>query len=1111
MPKRRRHRRKWAGHCLLAVGVTLALASPGKAAEKPAAPDSFPPEHVEFFEKTIRPLLVANCQKCHGPEEAKSGLRIDSRAALLQGGESGPAIVPGSPEEGLLIDAVRYGDVYQMPPTGKLRDAEVANLVEWVRLGAPWGVESSHTTSELAAERKEFSAEERSFWAFQPLRQPVLPAVKDTAWPKNDLDLFVLAQLEAQGLRPARAADRRTLLRRVTYDLLGLPPTPEETAEFLADESPEAFARVVERLLASPRYGERWGRHWLDVARYSDSNGMDENLAFVNAFRYRDYVIRALNSDKPFDEFVCEQLAGDLLPTTDPAQQLDRIVATGFLVIGPKMLAEDDPVKMQMDIVDEQVDTVGQAFLGLTLGCARCHDHKFDPIRIDDYYALAGIFKSTHTMDNHRVVAQWHERPLASDADLKKLADHQRSVQTAQQEVDQLIDTVYAAQLAEALPHTADYLLLASRLRSLPPLRSMIAQQATLPSDSLVIEAENFVRGNLAIHQQGYGEGIGVLVNQDAYPNFAEYEIEVAAGGTFQLELRYAAAEARPIGISINGNLVEQGAASAVTGSWNPDGQQWHAELVVELGPGKNLIRLERDGPFPHLDKFACVPAALPAECETLDYLGVEAAARRAGLNSIFAAQWIAFLDRVEQQADSIFQRWIAQLKDHSPEEVQSEHDSLAQALGLDRLPHDSRALAERYQTLFLAAHDSEDASGDVAAPVIESFRQVLIDKSGPWARSEKLSDTYPSEVKVQLAGLRETLAATQQSAPRFDHAMAVADSAGTNLQIHLRGNHLTLGEEVPRRFPRILCAETPEPLTATSSGRLELARWLTDGKHPLTSRVLANRVWRWHFGTGIVNTPDNFGLLGSRPTNQALLDYLAIYLQEHGWSLKQLHRAILLSSTYQMSTDYCEAAQAHDPENQLLWRRNRRRLEGEVVRDALLAISCQLDTTMFGQLLTATPRQYVSGTGNGSIANYASPRRSVYLPVIRSALYDVFQAFDFADPSTLHGDRAETTVPPQALFMLNSELMLSGSESLARRVLEDGELDDRGRVRRLYELAYTRPANDQEIERALTFVAHFRSAWERELPQDSSLANVRAWQGLCQSLLAAHEFLYIE
>jgi mono/diheme cytochrome c family protein len=793
-----RHRRAVV---LLPLVLLLVPCSPLPAAEAG-------PEATKFFEERVRPVLANHCQPCHDAARHKGGLRLDSRTALLQGGDSGPAIKPGQPEESLLIRAIRHGEQLRMPPKKKLSQREITDLTAWVRHGAPWPDTSATVRPGARPEAPSLTEEERSFWAFRPAVEPPLPAVKDGSWPRTSLDLFVLAKLEEAGLRPAPPADRRTLLRRATFDLTGLPPTPEETKQFLADSSPDAYEKVVDRLLASPAYGERLGRHWLDVARYADSNGMDENLAHANAWRYRDYVVAAFNQDMPYDQFVVEQLAGDLLPPDSESINRRRVIATGFLSLGPKMLAEDDPVKMEMDIIDEQIDTLGRTFLGLTFGCARCHDHKFDPLSMADYYGLAGIFKSTKTMDNFRVVARWHERDIASREE------------------------------AEAV---------------------------------------------------------------------REYE----------------------------------------------------------------KLRAER----------------------------------------------VAAIERLKPRE-----------KDHGAE----------------------------------------------------------------------------------LMRLRRELAELDRTRPVPPRAMAVSEGSVANVRIHLRGSHWTLGKEVPRRFPEVLAGAGQMPLDGKQSGRLQLARWLTRPDNPLTARVMVNRIWHWHFGQGLVRSTDNFGRLGDRPINQPLFDWLARRFIQSGWSVKATHRLIMLSSTYRMSTAYDARAALADPDNRRHWRTNRRRLEAEEVRDAILAISGRLDRAVGGSLLKSKDFEYVASTFSVNPTNYSSDRRSLYLPVIRSALYETFQAFDFPDPSVPAGERASTTIASQALFMMNSPIVLEQTRRFAADLLSRANLDDRGRVRLAYERAYSRPPSAAETARALSFVRRIEDDFARQkLPPAEQ--RLRAWQSLCRVVLSANEFLYLE
>jgi hypothetical protein len=654
--------------------------------------------------------------------------------------------------------------------------------------------------------------------------------VADNAWPRSPIDNFVLVRLEAAGLTPAAPADKRTLIRRVTFDLTGLPPTPVEIDAYLADDGSEAFARMVDRLLDTPAYGERWGRHWLDVARYADSNGLDENIAHGNAWRYRDYVVASFNRDKPFDRFIMEQLAGDLLPAADEAQLHEHLIATGFLSIGPKVLAEVDQDKMRMDIVDEQIDTVGRAFLGLTLGCARCHDHKFDPIATADYYGLAGIFKSTRTMDTYTKIARWHENPLPSAA-------------------------------ATALQ--------------------------------------------------------------------AEYDARLAA--------RKQAVEA----------------------------------LVVQANQ----------------QALASLPAGTPPP--------------------------------------------------------------------------------------------------------------------------EQLETLYPEATQAELKKLREELAAVEKAPPDLPAAMGVSEDTIIDLAIHIRGNPLKLGDVVPRHTPAVLRGPAAPSFTASQSGRKELAEWLVDPAHPLTARVLVNRVWRWHFGEGLVRTTENFGLVGEAPSHPELLDWLSRRFVSDGWSLKALHRLILNSRTYQQAAVPAPETAAADPDNRLFGRAAVRRLEAEALRDALLAVSGRLDPTLGGSLLKVKNREFFFDHTSKDLTDYTSQRRSLYLPVVRNHLFDMFQLMDYADPAVTSGDRATTTVAPQALMMMNSDFVMESASGLSARVLAAAG-DDDARISLIYQIAYGRQATDDERSSDRGLMADVEMSLGATVA-DAAERRRQAWSVLCHVVLAANEFIYVQ
>ena len=981
-----------------------------------------------FFEKQVRPILSARCYACHSASTKSpgGGVRLDVKAAVI-----GKSVIPGDPDHSSLEKAIEYQDPnLKMPPSGKLSAQEIATIRTWIKMGANWPASSA----------KPLSVQDNSkFWAFQPLK-PVTLKVGPKAQ-ASPIDQFVQQMRAAKKLAPAPRADRRTLIRRATFDLTGLPPTPQEVRDFCADKRPDAYSLLLDRLMASPAYGEKWGRHWLDVARYADSNGVDENLVYTNAYRYRDYVIRAFNQDKPINRFIQEQIAGDLLPpASNDAQKLDQIVATGFLSLGPKMLAEDDPVKQEEDIIDEQVDTVGKAFLGLTLGCARCHDHKFDPIPQKDYYALAGIFKSTKTMLNFRNMAEWQEVPLGTPENQQKLKEIQDKRAPLKSSSEEIRKNAIAAVLKTAEGRLSDYRNAAKQLIALPvgslPNAKLKASEVTAPAGSTLIEAEDYLAGNVIKDTDGFGKGIGVLVNRGEYPNFAEYNFSVTgtANTAVQLDLRYASGDKRACRLYINGILVTSNAAGGVTGGFYPDAQKWECAGVFKLAPGVNKIRIERDSYFPHIDKLLISKASMAAVHPTLETIAAEA-----GLNAELLKQAMDQLrDPVKQQR------------------IQFEEPDNAEAL----LTQDQRK---------------------------------------------------------QIQAIKDKIADLEKQKPPMPRAMAVTDGKPTDLKVHLRGSYLTLGQDAPRGFPAVLTTSKTVKPSPLQSGRLELANWLTAPENPLTARVFVNRVWRWHFGAGIVGTTDNFGKLGDRPTNPALLDWLASDFRKQGWSLKKLHKTIMQSETYMSSAVTDPKSTAHglaaDPENKTLWRFPRRRLEAEEIRDSMLFVSGQLDTTLGGSLLKFRDREYVTSTANSDPVNYTSNRRSCYLPVVRSALYDVYTAFDFGDPTVMNGDRATTTVAPQALFMMNSPLALTQSRILAENLLKQTSLSDAARVQSAYQICLARSASAKEIKRALGFVEAITRTYAADdmLKNKPDEAKLKAWQSLCKAVIASNEFIYID
>ncbi len=738
------------------------------------------------------------------------------------------------------------------------------------------------------------------------MKAPKIPSVKNSEWVNNPIDHFILSKLEQPGLKPAKRAKKNALIRRAYFDLIGLPPTPREIQAFLKDKSPDAFSKVVDRLLASPHYGERWGRHWLDIARYGDSNGRDENHSYPHAWRYRNYVIKAFNEDLPYDQFLREQIAGDLLAKPN-------LTATGFLAIGTKILAEKDPVKKRADIVDEQLDTFGRAIMGLTLGCARCHDHKFDPISHQDYYAMAGILHSTEISD--RTIPQ-------------KTNDEKEK----------------------------------TRLKKIDNLNHRIsALRKELNKSGLIEwEAEKFTRGNVTVDRDNYGKGIGIISDRGPQDNYAEYDFTLKEGGSFYLRLRYAAKDARPGKLSVDGNVIVDPAISKATGGWFPEHQKWFTEGRLNLNKGKHLLRIESKPLMSHIDRVQFMPATTATE-----------------------------------------------------------------------------KLAK-----------------------LEKEKNRLISQA-------------PKPIKV----------------------MATKDGKVADVRLNKRGNPNDPGEVIPRGFLNNI-GSFHGKLETKDSGRVALVDWLTDRKHPLTSRVMVNRLWRWHFGRGIVSTTDNFGLRGTEPTHPKLLDWLAIKFIDNKWSIKSMHREIMLSATYQMAAGIKnETAKEIDPSNQLYWQREVIRLEAEALRDSMLMVAGSLNTEApIGPPPAATAQNPSPQDIAKNRETYeAFPHRTVYLPIVRSHIYDFLTLLDFPNAETPVGNRGTTTVPTQALLMLNNPFIINQAEKLAIAGREKS-LDH------LYLKLFARPATPNEKAWATDFL--------RRMETNKNKSD--GWTALCQTLLISNEFLHI-
>jgi len=851
------------------LGV-LSLATSLVAEEQPAPT----PEQLTFFETKVRPVLVTHCYECHAADSkiVQGGLRLDSRAGLLQGGDTGPAIVPGKADQSLLIKALRH-DGIEMPPKGKLAASVIKDFETWIAMGAP----DPRVAKDPKVARTIDIEEGRKHWAFQPVSDSTVPAVKDESWPVDPLDRFVLARLEASGLRPVADADRYTWLRRVSLDLTGLPPTPSEIDAFVRDNSPCACETVVDRLLGSRAYGERWARHWLDLTGYADMIGTSNNVFAEHAWRYRDYLIEAFHKDKPFDRFVREQIAGDLLPGETPQEQAENLTATGFLMVGDVEIVEPDKAKMEADHIDTQVAKIGTAFLGMTLNCVRCHDHKFDPIGLPDYYGVAGMLRSSPST---------HKIPF----------------------------------------------------------------------------------------------GVWSLLNSTALPETPE---QLAARQQLEAE---------------------------------------HSQKLSEFKAERDRLEGERK--------------AVAEELAQLEK-AVKAAAASEGKST---------KDNPE--------------KSPQPTEPASEAEARKATLAKRR-----DEIAERIKTLGKAIQHAE---------------------------------FFASKV------------------PR---AFAMRDSEQpADMPIFIRGNPYAPGAVVPRGIIRVASWEKFPEVPVGQSGRLQLADWLADKRNPLTARVAVNRIWQKLFGEGLVRSVDYFGTRGETPSHPELLDHLATRFVQNGWSQKQLIRSLVLSRTYRLSSANDAAAMKVDPDNRLLWRMHRQRLDAEVLRDQLLAVSGELKPSVGGPALVLEEPDNCGDLVQKGVnpPNYAhrKPRageefiRTIYLPVMRTstATHDRLRSFfDFVNPAQIAGQRSQTVVPTQALFVMNNDLFRQRAKTLADQLILASPQPE-ARLNQLWLRVFNRPLSSTERDEALAFLKHLEATLDTK---DPAARESQCWQELCHSLLASNEFLW--
>jgi hypothetical protein len=1073
----------------LACLVLLCAGSPSQGDEP-----KFDEAQLEYFEKKIRPLLVENCHACHSSgKKQKAHLFLDSRAGLLRGGDSGPAVVPGAPEKSLLVKAVGYQDAdLRMPPRSKLADAQVADLIAWVRMGAPWPTAAA---PHAAAAPKDFNLQERRrHWSFQPLMAPAPPAVRRRDWPRSPVDAFVLAGLEAAGLAPAPPADKRTLLRRLTYDLIGLPPSPAEIEAFLADEAPDAYEKVVERLLDSPHYGERWGRHWLDLVRFAETAGHEYDFDLPDAWRYRDYVIRALNEDVPYDQFVREHVAGDLLPQPrrHPTEHTNEsILATGFWLLGEAAHSPVDVRADEADRIDNQIDVFGKAFLGLTVACARCHDHKFDAISTRDYYALAGYLESSRCQ---RAFLDPPERTTEAAGRLAQVQAEARPLAGAltapglRDQVDRLIGQLLAGTVR---PAATDPLFAAWTALVEPRPETTPEQFAKRRTDLLRRLQEQRARAADA-------EAAGVVFADFRKDTYRDWFVTGDAFGTgptrapevvLRTEQLVPLAEFVPAGVAhsglVSGKL--QGALRSRTFVLDKKkiwyrvwGRQTQINLIID---GYQLIRDPIYGG-----------------------LTIHVKSDRPVWRNMDVGMWLghkAYVEVLDDGPGHVALEGIVLGDDGPPPEAPN---PLLVHLLDDPGLASAAALARKYQDLFREIlgqwQDGTLGTARDAADRI-AFLNDLLHSGLLRAQSRPPAEPEPAD-RTPLASMLAEVRRLEAALPPPRRALALADGTAWNERVHIRGSHKNLGETAPRRLLEAI-AGADQPAPAQGSGRLELAERLLEPANALLPRVLVNRLWQHHFGEGIVRSPDNFGVLGERPTHPELLDYLATEFVRRGWSIKAMHRLLVLSRTYRMASRGDPAADEKDPQNKLLHRMPVRRLEAEGVRDAILAVSGRLDRRMYGPGVPPHLTPFMAGRGRPSQSGPldGGGRRTVYLSIRRNFLPPLLLAFDYPVPFTTMGRRSVSNVPAQALTLLNNPFVVEQAETWARRVSAESGLSAEQRVTGLYVTAFGRPPTAEERAAALDFLA-------QQAQQYGSPSDRRAWGDLCHVLLNVKEFLFI-
>ena len=1076
----------------LAVGWSLAAAA---MATDGAVPK---PEDAEFFETKVRPLLVAHCAECHSRTtgDPEGGLSFDSRADFRAA--EGVAVA-GRPDESLIVQVVRYDGDLQMPPDGRLPPAAIETITEWVRRGLPWPEDAS---GQAAVGGFDIAARKAEHWCWEPPRTAPAPAVQDGRWVRGEIDRFVLARLEAAGLQPAAEAPREVLVRRAAEILTGLPPDPATLARVVADPDPAAFERYVDELLASPHFGERFARHWLDVVRYGESRGHEFDAPIPNAWRYRDWVVRALNDDLPYDQFVREQIAGDLLPRPrlDPATGANEsVVGTGFWFLGEGVHAPVDVRQDEADRVDNCVDTFGKAFLGMALGCARCHDHKFDAISNEDYYAIAGMVMSSsyrqvpfETLEANRGVTGGIDRARA---------DARRGVLPA------LADAIAAREdlLAAILPRPAELAAAREAGAQAPHGAAQAAHGAAQSAHGATQSAHgatptviaDYTRGrdSTPIMSDGWAWGFEPVPGGMPLPlpmvEGLPREVRLAAGGAAVSDAIWSTT--RSVGERDPGPVGQVDRAGRVLRTPKArvrEGVLWHrvrghlqiltvvdGHVILSGGPllGGNLLKVDTQGEWRWIRQD--LRRDMSWDQDRVLHVEYAAVAGEAAVAEVVAST----------------------TEPPRPDPLVA---ALATA-GADPSAAGRALLADAVR----ACRAGDLGAGPSGPAAVALVARMLAAPGFDWA----------AEANVRLAraavAAEEGVAAAAASARLVSAtAPAMLDGNGIDQHVLLKGSASRRGELSPRRFLEAIDGATQPAWPAHSSGRRELADRVLAPNNPLTTRVMVNRIWHHLFGRGLVPTPDNFGKLGepaADPVARALLDTLAVRFREEGYGVKRLVREIVTSSTWRMSSARQSAAVARDPLNLLHHHFPLRRLEGEAIRDKILAVSGRLDRTVGGPGVDAHLNEFQEGRGRPASGPLdGGGRRSLYIRVRRNFLPGFLVAFDMPVPFQAVGRRNVTNVPAQALTLMNDPFVAEQAAVWARKTLADAGLETEARIRRMYLEAFAREPSAAELSSVTGFLAAHAAAHGGDFTRDPR--DEAAWTDLAHALVNVKEFVFI-